>query len=241
MLEEAKPARQYGTSVVCAYLAPSTAYNPQRMLVLRPEAFVLLQDEPPSADLSPQLLLRVDGKQRAFVPLHSASADTASTWRLFVAAQPLALSEVLRALEASRCAHVFASDGETALIFVRAEALERAITALTRAGVAVQTPSGEHVPIHCSWRLPEGKRANATYLAEVITYDAAHDRWLMRLKDVRVDPSVPEATRALIMEQIGRWVWVPSEARQGLALPLKYETLTGRVRWFHVHDPREAH
>lgn len=211
------------------------------MFTLRPEVFTLLRDatarDALQAERTPVFAVRAGHEWRALVP-NAASAEGKARWRLFIAQQPIALSEALRALEAARLAFATAFDGESTLIFVHADEVERALMVLTRAGFAVQAPNDALVPIHCSWRLPEGGRANATYLAETITYDVTHDRWLMRLVDVQVAPDVPEATRALIAEKVGRWVWVPSEARQGLALPLKYETLTGRVRWFYAQDPR---
>ena len=57
----------------------------------------------------------------------------------------------------------------------------------------------------------------------------------MTLRATDADP----ATRALIEAQLGRWAYVPSEARRGLTLPLKFQTLTGQIRYFYARDPRE--
>lgn len=97
----------------------------------------------------------------------------------------------------------------------------------------------ETITIKCAWRAPESVRIYATFDAEVIEYDDRQDRWLVKLAGVR-SADAPAEARALIEAQIGKWAYVPSEARRlGLALPLKYETLTGKIRFFYAADPRE--
>ena len=92
-----------------------------------------------------------------------------------------------------------------------------------------------------SWRLPDNRRTQAHFAVETIDYDEAQDRVVCVLRELLtpIDPAVPEDTRQLIAGLIGRWVLIPSEARLGLTLPLKYETLTGRIRYFHASDPRK--
>ena len=72
----------------------------------------------------------------------------------------------------------------------------------------------------------------------MVEYDAKQDRWLVKLIGVRAAQDADATTRALIESQVGKWAYVPSEARRGLTLPLKYETLTGKPRWFYADDPR---
>lgn len=92
------------------------------------------------------------------------------------------------------------------------------------------------------WRLPGDARLKVTFSAEVVAYQADKDRWLIRLKGPApaLDPRVPEDIRRAIENLPDRWVFVPGEARNGLTLPLKLETLTGRIRYFYTEDPRNA-
>ncbi|MCS7056952.1 MAG: hypothetical protein NZM18_12360 [Thermoflexales bacterium] len=99
---------------------------------------------------------------------------------------------------------------------------------------------GESITVKCAWRLPDQVRIHATFDAEVIEYDEQQDRWLVRLTGVR-STDAPDQARALVESQAGRWAYVPSEARRfGLTLPLKFETLTGQIRFFYANDPREG-
>ncbi|MCS6848389.1 MAG: hypothetical protein RMN52_11845 [Anaerolineae bacterium] len=98
----------------------------------------------------------------------------------------------------------------------------------------------EMITVKCAWRLPDDARIHATFDAELIAYDDRQDRWLVRLTGVR-STDAPAEARALVESQTGKWAYVPSEARRlGLTLPLKYETLTGRIRFFYADDPREG-
>ena len=65
------------------------------------------------------------------------------------------------------------------------------------------------------------------------------DRWLMRLltPTAAVDESLPDEFRALIGALTGKWVRIPGEARKGLTLPMKYETLRGEIAFFHANRP----
>lgn len=92
-----------------------------------------------------------------------------------------------------------------------------------------------------SWRLPDNRRTQAQFGVETIDYEAAKDRIICVLRELLspLDPALSDEVRGQIQGLIGRWVMIPSEARLGLTLPLKYETLTGRIRYFHQQDPRK--
>ncbi len=94
-----------------------------------------------------------------------------------------------------------------------------------------------------SWRLPDQRRTQASFAVDSVDYDASKDRVICVLKELLtpIDPHVPEETRQLIEALIGHWVMIPSEARLGLTLPLKYETLTKQIRYFYASDPRVRH
>lgn len=131
---------------------------------------------------------------------------------------------------------------DTDYILVKAGQFERAVTALTRDGHTVVTSAQapETIAVKCAWRLSDDARAHATFAGEVIEYQPAQDRWLVRLVGVlNMDDALDAATRGLIASQVGKWALIPGEARLGLTLPLKYGTLTGDIRFFYSHDPRE--
>ncbi|BCX04805.1 MAG: hypothetical protein KatS3mg053_2743 [Candidatus Roseilinea sp.] len=129
---------------------------------------------------------------------------------------------------------------DTDYVLVKAAQLESAVAALTRSGHAVEAArDSEVIAVKCAWRLPDDARIHAAFDAEVVEYDERQDRWLVRLTGVR-STDAPAEARALVEAQAGKWAYVPSEARRlGLTLPLKYETLTGRIRFFYAADPRE--
>jgi hypothetical protein len=91
-----------------------------------------------------------------------------------------------------------------------------------------------------SWRLPDNTRTNATFSAETKGYDESQDRIIIVLQELQTPMSeqTDATTQTLIQELTGKWVQIPSEARLGMTLPLKYETLTGRIRYFYDEDPR---
>jgi hypothetical protein len=151
------------------------------------------------------------------------------------------LKQVLDPLAEARIVIMAISTHDTDYVMVKAAQVEQAVTALTRYGHIVNTRSTddtEKVVVNCSWRLPDGRRTTASFAAEVMAYEPPQDRWIMRLTDVRTEPALNDDVRNLIQAQVGKWVYVPSEARQGMALPLKYETLTGQVKFFRNEDPR---
>lgn len=175
------------------------------------------------------------------------SIDAERGWRGFKLEGPFpfnavgVLKSVLDPLAEARVGILAISTFDTDYVLVKAAQFEQAVTALTRFGHAVNTApphDAERMVVKCSWRLPDGSRTTAAYSADVVEYQAAQDRWLMRLTGARVEPGLGDEARGLIASQVGKWAFVPSEARQGLTLPLKYETLTGRVRFFYAEDPR---
>lgn len=102
--------------------------------------------------------------------------------------------------------------------------------------------TNESMAVSFGWRLPGDVRLKVTFAAEVVAWQPDKDRWLIRLKAPAppLDPAIPPDIRRAIENLPGRWVFVPSEARNGLTLPLKLETLTGRIRYFYADDPRQA-
>ncbi|MFN3705445.1 MAG: hypothetical protein ACK4WM_05575 [Thermoflexales bacterium] len=216
-------------------------------LHLEKDTYAICRMDPKaSVEASPWLaLMRLADALMAAYPTASAPTDVPirADWCAFRIELPAdafatqALCEALRPLAEARVeAHLLSMPGAH-LILVPEAQRESAITALTRYGHTVRT-APEHVEVKCSWRLPSGERVIAAFLAEVSTYNPAQDRWLMRFVDVRFPQPVDQQAQQLIDAQIGKWAWVPSEARQGFTLPLKYETLTGQARWFYAHDPR---
>jgi hypothetical protein len=102
----------------------------------------------------------------------------------------------------------------------------------------------EHIAVSMGWRLPDNRRVKVTYNSRVIAYEAGRDRWLVVLEDLQ-DPSgfaslaeLPGDARAKILALSGKWAYIPDDARNDVTLPLKYETLTGQIRYFYEDDPR---
>ena len=97
----------------------------------------------------------------------------------------------------------------------------------------------EHTQVSFGWRLPDERRTRTVFNAEVHVYEHSLDRWLMRLLTPTepMDESLPEEFRARIGMLTGKWVRIPGEARKGLTLPMKYETLRGEIAYFHAKRP----
>ncbi len=97
----------------------------------------------------------------------------------------------------------------------------------------------EHTHVSFGWRLPDERRARTVFTAEVHVYEHSLDRWLMRLLTPTepLDESLPEEFRARVATLTGKWVRIPGEARKGLTLPMKYETLRGEIAYFHASRP----
>lgn len=100
----------------------------------------------------------------------------------------------------------------------------------------------EQFPVSMGWRLPDDRRIKVTFHARVVSFEADRDRWLVRLEQLTdATPPLTEIsseTRTLIEQLAGQWIYVPDDARNGITLPLKYETLTRRIRYFYTNDPR---
>jgi len=166
-------------------------------------------------------------------------------WRAFKFEDPVGLAQtgvlkqVLDPLADGHVSILVISTFDAQYVLVKTGQFEQAVTALTRFGHTVRTTSAETIEVTCGWRTPDGSRTTATYRAEIIEYDAARDRWLVRFTGVQAEDTEP-VTRGLIEAQVGKWAYVPSEARRGMTLPLKYETLTGKPRWFYADDPRQV-
>lgn len=100
----------------------------------------------------------------------------------------------------------------------------------------------EQFPVSMGWRLPDERRIKVTFHARVVSFEEDRDRWLVRLEQL-IDATpplaeIPPEARALIEQLAGQWIYVPDDARNGITLPLKYETLTRRIRYFYASDPR---
>ena len=91
-----------------------------------------------------------------------------------------------------------------------------------------------------SWRLPNNTRTTVTFGAEAKAYDESKDRIIIILQTLLtpLDENLDATTATLIQNLTGKWVQIPSEAKSGMTLPLKYETLTGHIRYFYAEDPR---
>jgi hypothetical protein len=129
---------------------------------------------------------------------------------------------------------------DTDYVFVKEAQLQPAITALSRADHQVREPA-ELMPVKFGWRLPNNTRFNAHFEARVHAYEATQDRWIVTLERLawmteNMPANVVERVKALT----GKWARIPNEARFGMTLPLKFETLAGRVRFFYDNDPRTA-
>ncbi len=165
-------------------------------------------------------------------------------WRAFKLQGPFdfalvgVLKQVLDPLAEAKVGIFAISTYDTDTVLVKAAQFEQAVTALTRYGHTVRTQAAETIDVMCGWRLPDGSRTTARFRAEVIEYDATQDRWITKLVGVHAADGVDATTRAMIESKVGTWIYVPSEARQGMTLPLKYETLTGQVKFFRADDPR---
>ena len=100
----------------------------------------------------------------------------------------------------------------------------------------------ERMPVSFGWQLPDGRRFKAVYDTRVVAYEEYKDRWLVVLETLQteLDAGLPPDVQTLVAKLSGQWAYVPDEARNGITLPLKYETLTGRIRYFYRDDPRRS-
>lgn len=87
----------------------------------------------------------------------------------------------------------------------------------------------DQVELRFVWSPPSG-RVKATYRAEVMVFQAKGDRYLCRLAElIAVERSGDEPGDETLRGLIGKYVRVPREALDGIALPLKMATLTGAL------------
>jgi uncharacterized protein len=127
---------------------------------------------------------------------------------------------------------------DTDYLLVKDAQLQPAITALVRADHTVREPD-QTMAVKFGWRLPNNKRFGAELVASIHGYEAAQDRWIARFERVSgISGDPPPNVTVLIDGLIGKWARIPNEARFGMTLPLKFETLAGRVRYFYAQDPR---
>lgn len=100
----------------------------------------------------------------------------------------------------------------------------------------------EIVPVAFGWRLPGGEaRVKAVFSCALLARDEAKDRWLVQLRELTALTStavVPPGIDAMVRSLAGRFAYVPAEVKLGMTLPMKIETLDGRIRYFHATDPR---
>ncbi|HEY3290093.1 MAG TPA: hypothetical protein VGK87_08205 [Anaerolineae bacterium] len=97
----------------------------------------------------------------------------------------------------------------------------------------------ELLPVSMGWRLPDESRLKVTFEARFVSYEPDKDRWVVTFERNLSDLSnVDAATQALVAALTGAWAYVPADAREGITLPLKYETLTRQIRFFYDVDPR---
>ena len=167
-------------------------------------------------------------------------------WRSLRVRGPLdfALTGVLAALAAPLAEAkipIFAlSTFDTDYILVREETLQPAITALVRADHTVHEPQAPML-VKMSFRLPNNTRFSTHFEARTHAYEAEQDRWIVTLeKLVWMTEGMPAVVVERVHALIGKWARIPNEARFGMTLPLKFETLAGRVRFFYDADPRAA-
>lgn len=178
----------------------------------------------------------------------SVPADTPAKvergWRSFKVEGPLdfSLTGILVAVAkplADAGVPIFAlSTFDTDYVLVKDDRLQPAITALSRADHTVREPD-EMMQVKFGWRLPNNTRFNAHFDARVRAYEQAQDRWVVTLEKLTwisegLPPNVVERVRGLI----GQWARIPNEARFGMTLPLKFETLAGKIKFFYEKDPR---
>jgi hypothetical protein len=177
----------------------------------------------------------------AAVPQEIAGAERG--WRSLRVQGPLdlTLTGVLAALAAPLAdakIPLFAlSTFDTDYLLVREETLQPAITALVRADHTVREPAAPML-VKLGWRLPNNTRFSAHFEARMHKYEAEQDRWIVQFeKLVWMTEGMPAAVVDRVRALVGKWARVPNEARFGMTLPLKFETLAGKIRFFYDNDP----
>lgn len=167
-------------------------------------------------------------------------------WRSLRVQGPLEFSQtgVLAALAApladAKISIFTISTFDTDYLLVRDEALQPAITALVRADHVVHEPAAPML-VKMSWRLPNNTRFSAHFEARMHAYEAEQDRWVVQFEKLAwMTEGMPAAVVERVRALVGKWARVPNEARFGMTLPLKFETLAGRIRFFYDEDPHAS-
>ena len=134
---------------------------------------------------------------------------------------------------------VFAiSTFDTDYVLVKDDRLQPAITALARADHTVREPA-EMMLVKFGWRLPNNTRFTAHFETHVRQYEQAQDRWVVTLEKLAwITEGLPANVVERVRGLVGKWARVPNEARFGTTLPLKFETLAGKIKFFYEKDPR---
>jgi hypothetical protein len=165
-------------------------------------------------------------------------------WRAFKIEGPLdfneigVLASVAQPLTQASVSLFVISTFDTDTILVKESQLQTAIMAFSRAGHQVKNVNDSLV-VRLGWRLPNNTRFNVSYHASVAAYDDQQDRWLVVFENLlSMTDGMPQNVNELVRNLKGKWAYVPNEARLGMTLPLKFETLTGKIKYFHESDPR---
>lgn len=165
-------------------------------------------------------------------------------WRAFKIEGPLdfGLTGVLVAIAkplADAGIPIFAlSTYDTDYVLVKHDRVQPAITTLARADHTVHEPF-ETMLVKFGWRLPNNTRFNAHFNARLRAYEREQDRWIVTLDRLLwITEGMPATVSERVAALVGKWARVPNEARFGMTLPLKFETLAGRIKFFYDEDPR---
>jgi hypothetical protein len=183
------------------------------------------------------------------VPAQDAQTDGAKIecgWRAFKLEGPFdfaltgILLSVIKPLNDDGIPVFTLSTYNTDYVLVKDVMTQRAITALSRADHSVREPS-QAMLVKLGWRLPNNRRFETHLDATIRGYEAAQDRWIVTFERVAwITPDLPASVVERVEALRGKWARVPNEARLGMTLPLKFETLAGRVKFFYDADPRAA-
>ena len=189
------------------------------------ELSIVCRDDDAPADAA----LKIERGWRAFKI--DGPLDFGLTGVLVAVAKPLADAGI----------PIFAlSTYDTDYVLVKHDRVQPAITALSRADHTVNEPL-ETMLVKFSWRLPNNTRFIAHFNAQLRAYEREQDRWIVTLDQLLwITEGVPATVTERIAALTGKWARVPNEARFGMTLPLKFETLAGRIRFFYDGDPRAA-
>ena len=97
---------------------------------------------------------------------------------------------------------------------------------------------GDRLPVHYSFRLPDGDLIKVTFAATIEAEEDEHARYWVRLgswHDLEW-PSGHAPEEHIVVKLnalIGKRARIPQEATTGTRLPMKYRTLTRDLRYFY--------